>query len=49
MTSMLDILGDFAYHRGYQSCRLDGSMSLEDRSEQVRPVNICIIINYCLL
>ena len=40
MTSMLDILYDFCYHRGYKSCRLDGTMSLEERSEQVSELAI---------
>jgi len=30
-TSMLDILEDYCYMRGYNYCRLDGSTSLEDR------------------
>ena len=30
-TTMLDILEDFMYIRGYDYCRLDGNTNLEDR------------------
>lgn len=30
-TTMLDILEDFCYIRGYNYCRLDGNTGLEDR------------------
>lgn len=35
MTKMLDIIEDFAGLRQYSFCRLDGSVSLTDRQEQV--------------
>ncbi|KAJ8014194.1 hypothetical protein DPEC_G00037720 [Dallia pectoralis] len=36
MTSILDILMDFCYLRGYQYSRLDGSMAYADREENMR-------------
>lgn len=35
MTSILDILMDYCYLRGFQYSRLDGSMSYSDRDENV--------------
>ena len=35
MTKMLDIIEDYAGMRQYSFCRLDGSVSLVDRQEQV--------------
>jgi len=35
MTSILDILMDYCYLRGYEYSRLDGSMSYSDRDENV--------------
>lgn len=35
MTSILDILMDYCYLRGFQYSRLDGSMSFADREENV--------------
>ncbi|EDO46669.1 predicted protein [Nematostella vectensis] len=35
MTKMLDILQDYCYLRGYQYSRLDGSMKVEDRREEI--------------
>ncbi len=35
MTSILDILMDYCYLRGYEYSRLDGSMSYTDRDENV--------------
>lgn len=35
MTSILDILMDYCYLRGFQYSRLDGSMSYTDRDENV--------------
>ncbi|XP_068582922.1 lymphoid-specific helicase [Cebidichthys violaceus] len=35
MTSILDILVDYCYLRGYQYSRLDGSMSFADRNENM--------------
>ena len=34
-TTMLDILEDFCYVRGYDYCRLDGNTGLEDRETQI--------------
>ena len=34
-TTMLDILEDFCYIRGYDYCRLDGNTGLEDREQQI--------------
>ena len=34
-TTMLDILEDFCYIRGYNYCRLDGNTGLEDRESQI--------------
>ncbi|XP_051946106.1 lymphocyte-specific helicase-like [Xyrauchen texanus] len=36
MTSILDILMDYCYLRGYEYSRLDGSMSYADRDENMR-------------
>lgn len=35
MTSILDILMDYCYLRGFQYSRLDGSMSYAERDENV--------------
>lgn len=35
MTSILDILMDYCYLRGFQYSRLDGSMAYADREENV--------------
>ena len=35
MTSILDILMDYCYLRGFDFSRLDGSMSYSDRDENV--------------
>lgn len=35
MTSILDILMDYCYLRGFQYSRLDGTMSYSDRAENV--------------
>lgn len=35
MTSILDLLMDYCYLRGFQYSRLDGSMSYADRDENV--------------
>lgn len=34
-TTMLDILEDFCYIRGYDYCRLDGNTGLEEREQQI--------------
>ena len=34
-TTMLDILEDFMYIRGYEYCRLDGNTGLEERETQI--------------
>ena len=34
-TTMLDILEDFMYIRGYDYCRLDGNTGLEERESQI--------------
>lgn len=39
MTSILDILMDYCYLRGYQYSRLDGSMKYADREE-----NVCLFL-----
>lgn len=38
MTSILDVLMDYCYLRGYEYSRLDGSMSYADRDENVSSV-----------
>lgn len=35
MTSILDLLMDYCYLRGFQYSRLDGSMAYADREENV--------------
>lgn len=35
MTSILDLLMDYCYLRGYEYSRLDGSMKYSDREENV--------------
>jgi ATP-dependent DNA helicase len=35
MTSILDLLVDYCYLRGFEYSRLDGSMSYADRDENV--------------
>ena len=35
MTSILDLLVDYCYLRGFEYSRLDGSMSYTDRDENV--------------
>ncbi|XP_039593467.1 lymphoid-specific helicase isoform X1 [Polypterus senegalus] len=39
MTSILDILMDYCYLRGFQYSRLDGSMSYSEREENMRKFN----------
>ncbi|XP_022104139.1 lymphocyte-specific helicase-like [Acanthaster planci] len=39
MTKMLDVLEDYCYLRKYQFCRLDGTMKLTDRQEQIDEFN----------
>lgn len=40
MTSILDILMDYCFLRGFQYSRLDGSMSYADREENVSPFTV---------
>eukprot|EP00954_Amorphochlora_amoebiformis_P009724 757510-Amorphochlora_amoeboformis.AAC.1 len=35
MTRMLDILQDYCSMRGWKTCRIDGSMSADDRQDQM--------------
>ncbi|XP_065179062.1 lymphocyte-specific helicase-like [Sycon ciliatum] len=39
MTKMLDIVEDYAGMRSYSFCRLDGSVSLDDRQQQIKYFN----------
>ena len=49
MTQMMNILEDYCYYKKYKYCRLDGSMKIEDRSDQVRFwITTCILYDtYC--
>ncbi|KAJ8022075.1 Lymphoid-specific helicase [Holothuria leucospilota] len=40
MTSLLDILHDYCVYRNYNFCRLDGSMSFQERMEQMEKFRI---------
>lgn len=35
MTRMLDIISDYCYVQGYETCRIDGSMSAADRENEI--------------
>ena len=39
MTKILDILQDFCYYKKYAACRLDGSMKMTDRRDQIDSFN----------
>ena len=39
MTKLLDILEDFCYLRSYSHCRLDGTMKIDDRRDQIESFN----------
>jgi len=39
MSRMLDILEYFLEQRGWRACRIDGSVKMEDRHEQINQFN----------
>jgi ATP-dependent DNA helicase len=39
MTRMLDVLSDYCETKEYGYCRIDGSISMEDRREQIKEFN----------
>ena len=49
MTRQLDILEDYLALRGYDSCRLDGSMGQEDREVQIEQFNAPNSRKFCFL